>query len=318
MKRTCACLIVLFVVACAPARAELPQYVMRDLGDLGFGTPTAGDINELGQAVFSVPFGGNRFFIWDGAALHEVAGIAAGGINDSGQVAATTGQQSYVWDGTLHEVSLNRVLDINNAGQLIGTTNTPYATWLYAAGQLTALGSGIEPLALNNRGQIAGYKRVGESVSYALIWTAGGVQVMPFRGGAYGINELGQIVGSADLGDPEGVAHAFFWDGSTAHDIGRGAAYDVNDHSRVVGGFGPSGAGVWEDGQVAKLPDFGVGLYSLAFAVNNSGVIAGFAKEAFGHTHVVLWEPVPEPATVSSLAAGVLSLGLLRRWRGAR
>lgn len=318
MKRTCACLIVLFVVACAPARAVLPEYVLRDLGDLGFATFTAADINETGQAVFNEAAGGNRFFYWDGNTLEEVVGVAGFGVNDHGQVAATTGQQSYVWDGTSHEVPLNRVLDINNAGQLIGTTNTPYATWLYAAGQLTALGPGIEPLALNNRGQIAGYKRVGETVSYPLIWTAGGGQVMPFRGGAYGINDLGQIVGSADLGDPEGVAHAFYWDGIAAHDIGRGAAYDVNDHGRVVGGFGPSGAGVWEDGQVAKLPDFGVGLYSLAFAVNNSGVIAGIAKAAFGHAHIVLWEPVPEPASLPSLAAGVLSLGLLLRWRRAR
>ena len=91
---------------------------MRDLGDLGFGMPSAVDINELGQAVFTVVVGGDRFYLWDGSGLWEIQGVRGLGINDRGQVAATapTLMQSYVWDGTLVELPLSRALDINNAG----------------------------------------------------------------------------------------------------------------------------------------------------------------------------------------------------------
>ncbi len=64
-------------------------YVLRDLGDLGFGMPSAVDINELGQAVFTVVVGGDRFYLWDGSGLWEIQGVRGLGINDRGQVAAT-------------------------------------------------------------------------------------------------------------------------------------------------------------------------------------------------------------------------------------
>jgi len=319
VKRTCACLIVLFVVACAPARAVLPEYVLRDLGDLGFGMPSAVDINELGQAVFTVVVGGDRFYLWDGSGLWEIQGVRGLGINDRGQVAATapTLMQSYVWDGTLVELPLSRALDINNAGHLIGIINDPYGAWLYANDALSPLGDGVIPVAINNSDQIVGYVEIN-TVSRPIIWSGGSLQVLPFFGQGYGINDLGNIVGAGYIHGQLQPARAFYWDGNTIHDLGRGTPYDVNDRGRVVGSIGPSGAGVWEDGHVAALPSFGAGLNSLAFAINNDGVIAGTAEEGFGHWHLVLWEPVPEPGSLPTLAFGALSLAAVARRRCRR
>ena len=53
-----------------------------------------------------------------------------------------------------------------------------------------------------------------------------------------------------------------------------------------------------------------------ADAINDVGQIAGRAVDQTGAFHTVLLTPVPEPATLTLLALGVVGLSVMRRrWR---
>ena len=95
---------------------------------------------------------------------------------------------------------------------------------------------------------------------------------------AYGLNDQGYVVGSAD--EPGGTYHAFVWNGTEMVDLG------------TLGGY-----------------------YSSAYAINDQGIIVGFALDAFGQTHAVEWVPVPEPA---ALLLGLFGGGLVGLWATRR
>jgi probable HAF family extracellular repeat protein len=94
---------------------------------------------------------------------------------------------------------------------------------------------------------------------------------------AYGLNNLGHVVGWAEL--PAGNYHAFVHDGGEMIDLG------------TLGG-----------------------MFSSAYAINDEGVIVGYAQDASGQWQAVRWVPVPEPATWS-LAIMALGCRTLHRRR---
>ncbi|MBV9850648.1 MAG: hypothetical protein JO250_13325 [Armatimonadetes bacterium] len=157
---------------------------------------------------------------------------------------------------------------INDLGQVVGFTHgsllglPPPRPILWDSGRVreegTPGGGAICPYALNNKGQSAGMMYVGTN-THAFLWDGGNtVRDLGTAGGdrseADGINDRGQIVGSADI------------------------------HYREVNGldsveWGGSRAVLWQDGQAYNLNDLipkdAGWVLERAVAINNRGQVVG-------------------------------------------
>lgn len=121
---------------------------------------------------------------------------------------------------------------------------------------------------------------------------------------AYDINEVGQIVGTANHADRS--EQAMLWEvtagGVTIHDLGTrqggrfSAAWGMNDLGQIVGwSDGASGfrAVLWQPGggtwTLTELGTLGGSGISSALDINNSGKVVGYASTASGESHAFLW-----------------------------
>lgn len=200
------------------------------------------------------------------------------------------------WEGTA----------LNNTGDIGGTARTvdggSFAfVWNEATGfrDLSGIASATEVTAMNELGQVVVRNYGPSDLGSALLWSPTGelVPIIDNSGThpdpgyitAYGMNDLGQVVGRVLY---EAETAGFFWDGSefsVLHGLEgwvaprHAVAYDVNNHGEVVGWVKP------QEGQPAcayswSRSDFGewvsqelVGDVSAGIArrVNDSGDIVG-------------------------------------------
>jgi probable HAF family extracellular repeat protein len=113
---------------------------------------------------------------------------------------------------------------------------------------------------------------------------------------AWGINELGHVVGEADK-NAAFYGQAVLWiDGEMLDLTGLGISgaigHSVNDADQVVGFTDEFNlnAFLWADGELTELP-VPVSCCSVAHDINAGGQIVGQSRvEEFGSTHAVLWE----------------------------
>ena len=112
---------------------------------------------------------------------------------------------------------------------------------------------------------------------------------------AFGINDLGQVVGYAATCSSSGGScwsEAFLWENGSMIDLGiYGFARDINNHSQVVGlGFaGSDRAFLWETGEMNDLGTLG-GNSSTANSINDLGQVVGASTISSGQNHAFLWE----------------------------
>jgi len=137
--------------------------------------------------------------------------------------------------------------------------------------------------------------------SYAVSWSGGqATQIGDFPAGTQAsagpINSSGQIIVEAAV---PLHTQAFLWaNGSLTPISSLGgpfiSAYDINDAGEVVGlstkvERGPDYAFLWKNGITTELPSLPTDTETMAWAINDAGVIVGIADDAQGDERAVIW-----------------------------
>lgn len=219
--------------------------------------------------------------------------------------------------------------DLNDAGEIAGTLKVGYPDsgiyWNPAnqTFQLDGLpgeiGSSVQANGMNASGHIVGLAQEGPPNlwGHAVVWLADSFQTdLGFMGGghyseAYGINDLGAVVGVASVANTN--QHAFLWQGGSFTDLstwsGGGAAsiaYAINNHGAIVG-LNSSVASIWSGGAVHPLPmPPGISAFTPALDINDAGDIIATGSKGFPNEVGVLWRN-GEPIDLGTLPGGAIS-----------
>jgi uncharacterized repeat protein (TIGR01451 family) len=218
----------------------------------------------------------------------DVVGWFGGFANQlSGPVLFTNGNITPLLDQNGAEDPNGQARDINDNGLIVGCANTVPVTWDFnrIATPIAGTPDGATGCAraTNNLGHIAGFTKVNGD-KHATLWRDGVMLNLGALPGheysmAYGINELGQIVGtSRDTDGSNGnEQHPFLWDNGVMTDLGTlsgtwGIAYDINNAGHIVGTA--PGPFLYRDNVMFDLKPV-ARLLSSANAINENGQIAG-------------------------------------------
>ena len=320
-----------------------PRWVVRDLGSSSWAVA----INERGQIA------GWDFFWSNGrmTKLPTLGGwrVTATAVNGRAQVVgnSVTGRDArmplkphaFMWEnGTMLDLTPAahpnaRAIAINDRGQIVGYGGTSIrnedgypvkAAFLWQSGRLKDLrrlpgATDSTAYAINGRGQIVGW-----SDNHAILWQDDAMRdlgTLPRErfSRAVAINGHGQIVGWSRRSwssDPHGV----LWSAGKTIDLGRGAAFAINERGQIMGngyfwergrrttvdivhesamndraqivGQSNDSAVIWENGHTTILPSLG-GKESWALDINNRGQIVGWATTPLGKQRGVLWTLQP-------------------------
>lgn len=248
-----------WLIFLTPAVVSLagPIYSVDDLGGLGGASATAFSINSSGIAVG-----------WADTLLGTTQALVAG--NGALQMLGP-GSQAY---------------GVNNAGQVVGVQGSHGALWTSAG--MIDLGDNVAAIAINNSGQIAGGN------GHALLLSGNSMQDLGTLGGgnwsaAYGLNDAGEVVGSAMLAG--GSFRGFAWTAQTgmvalgtlggkdSHAMSVNAAGEVAGAASLSTGY--QHAVLYSDGQTIDLGSLG-GPNSYGYSINAAGTVVGYSDVAGG------------------------------------
>ncbi|MFD9716464.1 hypothetical protein [Streptomyces sp. NPDC059076] len=204
---------------------------------------------------------------------------------------------------------------INNAGTAVGWTEKRDGTggpahpvrW-NAAGVVSALPlpagiAGARASQITDNGVVFGHGRLAGSTEYdrVLVWAANGTVRDAGRGRGYDVNRAGTAVGASLEDNPNGDTAR--WNANGTRTVlanpaeAAGEVLAINNRGAAVGyAWPPAGnpaldkALLWKpNGTVVPLPSTPLGPYAAAFAINDAGVIAGFAVGTDGAGNATTW-----------------------------
>lgn len=333
----------------ARAGVSVPSYTLQDLGTLpGATTSSAAGINDAGQVVgTSGTSQSTQAFLYTGGTLQNLGASLSGssyatGINDAGQVVGYTANGNLANGAFLYSGGsvqpLTQLIDaagINNNGQIAGDVNVPnpgaHYPAIYSNGSVQTLSQQSRfntAAGINNTGQVVFNFEEGTTYEGEL-YSNGTLSQLPTLGGVsgtvYGINDQGQIVGTAMISGTYrgGNEEAYVYSGGTIQDLGTlgggtSEALAINNTGEIVGNSETATSGTATDGfldvngtmydlNALVSGDAGYVITS-AVAINASGEIAADAITPSGQEDAVLLTPsttaVPlPPALWASLTA---------------
>lgn len=321
--------VVLPLFACAASNVNAQSYVIHELGPSDSTYATARGISDTGliAGCYREPSHLTQPVIWrlDGTPTLLSSGPTYGGaaydVNNSGQAVGAFDQSPVVWEADGEPVQLPlpdtvwdcRPCAISDTGWIAANSKQSAAPWVgaavvwtpdrstrvYSAGPVDDFGA----CDVNDSGVAVGWSQHSYACPGATVYDASWWVIAGGTGSssalAYGISDCGYICGLRSwlpvVWDPHRNVISL---------EGYGTPYAVNDQGLAVG-QSSGGAVVWSiNGGKAVLPMLTDGSTAIAYNINNAGWIVGECTDIDGHTHAVLWEPVPEPPS----AVCVLSL----------
>jgi probable HAF family extracellular repeat protein len=302
------------------AQGQTVNYSVTDLGTLGGAMSTSCGINDRGQITgrSALANGQVHAFLWQAGAMTDLGTLpgllfsSGRTINNRGQVvgdSSLTGGPPFhaaLWEnggvtalGALPGGSRSFAIGINNRGQVVGGARTAgnlqVHGFLWQDGEMKDLGVLLASdqqsvaRAINSRDQIVGNSShvIGDPPpppDRAFLWQNDEMTDLGNLGGdwviAFGINDLGQVVGASFTAS--GELHAFTWMEGFMTDLGTlggtssaaqpllSASCNLQPHPGAFGGTA-------------------MGTFSLASGVNNRGQIVGRSIATNGQDHAFLW-----------------------------
>ncbi len=219
-----------------------PGWVL-DLGAIGGENSEANGINDLGEVVGWTglsPVDG-RAFLWRNNEMIDLGTLggqfsAASGVNNVTQIVGWAGNangssDAFIWENgqmralpALEEGQPTEAYAINNTGLVVGYSWPPQSQqiavyWendeVFELPRWTNYSSNA--FAVNDLGQIVGQADVSASRVHAAAWVDGRIYDLHRPGlgrdsSAWGINNVGQVVGWVGDGDTLTVRKAFLWE----------------------------------------------------------------------------------------------------------
>jgi uncharacterized membrane protein len=286
----------------------IADYACTILNFSGASSTRATGMNNAGQITGFYELTGTHAFTYSGStftALPDPSGasaVYAFDVNDNGQVAGYTlssvGYRGFVRNGTTY------------TSLAVGGAQNTYAFGIDATGQV------VVGASEDASGRATGYRFSFSSGTFDSISMPGAVSTY-----AYGLNNSGTIAGT--YADGSAKAHGFTLSGgayATVDVPGAQQTYvlGLNNLGDLVGKYVDSLSGTrgfvrLESGNFWTFDIAGAG-GTFATAINDSRLIAGYFQT--GSTYqgfVAMPTPIPLPATLPLLAAGLLTV--LRRCR---
>ena len=229
------------------------------------------------------------------------------------------------WTNALHQYTVTHLtlggtwstaLAINELGQVVGTSqisgNVFYHGFIYDKGTITDIGS-IYPNDINNLGQVVGYYSTeinGDSTVRSFIYSNGSSTDLGTissdpraQSWANGINDFGQVVGSANTVYAGSRFHAYLYSEGVMEDIDtigpyheQSEAYVINNRGVVLGSERDGGIFLYSGGAMTRLNIFGN-----ALDMNDHGEFVGWGSWDSGLERAFLYR-VGEFTVLGSLS----------------